>query len=79
MKVIGIQKGVKFQIDGNEFRGVNLWFSYSRDGVEGVATEKVFVNETKPYYPNVLSLKLGDEVNVTYNRFGKPDNIVPVK
>lgn len=79
MKIVGIQKGVKFTIDKVEYRGMNLFGTIQRPNVDGVATEKIFVNETKECYATALSLKVGDDVECYYNRYGKIDNLVPVK
>lgn len=79
MKIVGVQKGVSFKIDGKEFRGLNLFGLVERNGVDGSATEKVFVNETKECYPLALTLKVGDTVLCAYNRFGKIDSISVVK
>ena len=79
MKVIGIQRNVTFDMNGNRFSGVNLFFTTPKNGVDGLATEKVFVNSTKECYAVACSLKLGDEVHLSYNRFGKIDDIQPLK
>lgn len=76
MKVIGIQTDAKFTIDGKEFRGCNLFLSYPSSGVTGVKTEKVYVDNSKACYVDALNLKVDDEVNFLYNRYGKVDAIV---
>lgn len=78
MKIVGIQKGVTFKMDNVTFSGLNLFGVYQREGVEGVATDKIFVNVTKPFYGTAVALKVGDEVQLGYNRFGKVEAIVPV-
>ncbi|MBE5883383.1 MAG: hypothetical protein E7291_03005 [Lachnospiraceae bacterium] len=75
MKVIGIQKNVSFKIDGNDFNGVNLFVSQERPGVEGVATDKVYVDSRKDCYATATAVKLGDNVTFGYNRYGKVDMI----
>ena len=79
MKIVGIQRNVVFRMDGKEFTGINLFGIVPRDNVDGHATEKIFVNSTKECYATACSLKVGDEINCYYNRFGKVDTIVPAK
>lgn len=74
-KVVGVQRNVKFKVDGKDWSGCNLYFEEAKNGVDGVATEKVFINDTKDCYPTALGLKVGDSVTCTYNRYGKVDGI----
>lgn len=75
-KVIGIQMDAQFTIDGNQFKGLNLFLSYPWTGVSGERCEKVFVNETRPYYIDALNLNVGDCINLIYNRYGKLEGII---
>lgn len=79
MKVLGIQRGVSFKIDGREFSGLNLYCAIKRDHVEGHATEKIFINMSKDCYAVASGLKVGDEIETYYNRYGKVESIVPAK
>lgn len=74
-KVVGIQKNVKFKVDGKDWSGLNLYFEEEKNGVDGVATEKAFINDTKDCYSSALALKVGDEVKCSYNRYGKIEDI----
>lgn len=76
MKVIGIQKNVEFDYSGNHFKGLNLFVTFESSSVEGVATNKYFMNMDKPIYNDALQVKLGDEIDFQYNRFGKPESLV---
>lgn len=70
--VVGYQhKELKFQ-DGNSCTGYYLFLSEKREGVEGIATERVFCSDKKigNYIP-----KIGDHVQVFYNRYGKVDSV----
>lgn len=72
-EVVGYQhKELKFQ-DGNSCAGFYLFLSEKREGVNGVATERVFCSDKKigTYAP-----RIGDHVNVYYNRFGKVDSVL---
>lgn len=71
-KIIGIRE-VKFtsKDDGREIRGKSIFATYKLDapGV-GEGCDKLFVSDSAwfdlPYQP-----KVGDEVSIIYNRYGK--------
>lgn len=72
MKLIGFEnKNFTFD-DGKKVSGVNLYLTEARDGVTGTACERVFMSDAKigDYSP-----VLGDEVEISYNRFGKAQRI----
>lgn len=73
MKIVGIKHStIKFK-DGNQVTGYNLFLSEPREGVQGVATESVFVSDQRiaPYSP-----VLGDNVRIYYNRWGKVESVM---
>ena len=79
MKVVGFQKSafpakdrVTKQETGETISGYFLFLSEPRDGVTGVATERVFIslNKIGTYVP-----QLNDNVRLYYNRYGKVDSI----
>ena len=76
MKVIGIQRNVSFKMEGNQFNGINIYVSSPKDGVEGVATEKLFINSNKECYAAAIGLKINDNISVYYNKYGKVDTII---
>ena len=72
-KVIGFE-GKKFTFDnGRSVEGFYLYLAEKRTGVTGTSCERVFVSQAKldGYTP-----KLDDEIEVFYNRFGKPQKVV---
>lgn len=72
MKVIGYQsKEFKFD-DGKVVDGINLYLTDQRSGVTGVACERVSCSKQRlgGYEP-----KLGDEIKILYNRFGKVESV----
>ena len=72
-KVIGYGKTEFKPQDSNEpIRGMNLYVSYEKDNVTGVAAERLFITEKKigTYLPQV-----GDQVNIIYNRYGKVEAV----
>jgi len=79
MKVIGIQKNVAFNMDGRDIRGLNLFCSEKRTSVEGEATEKIFINESREVFVTALTLAVGDSFTPIYDRFGKVAGIIPDK
>lgn len=76
MKILGFEH-VKFNFnDGRSVDGQYVYLSDdSSQKVTGVRTERVFLSEAKAAACNFIP-KLGDNVKVYYNRFGKVDSIV---
>jgi hypothetical protein len=66
--------------EGAPITGYNLYLSYPITGedADGSACERYYMTDAKlarsGYKPHV-----GDEVNVSFNRFGKPDIITVIK
>ncbi len=81
MKVLGIEKNVVVDFnrkDGKHVHseGIRLHLGELRKEVEGIAVGKpLFVNNEKPCFALAESLKVGDEVAVSYNRFGTFDSL----
>ena len=79
MKVIGYKRSDFVTKDGVSVTGLNIYLTYAATGTdaEGVVAERVYVSDAKlaksGYKPRV-----GDEVNIMYNRFGKPETITKV-
>lgn len=75
MKIIGIRPSSFTGTDGKTVSGQNIYLTYPLENGEGCGAERVFVTRDKlerwPYYP-----KVGDEVEVVYNRYGKCQEIV---
>lgn len=68
MLVLGI-KNVHFKADdGRIIDGVTLYGSYDLADVDGVATDKAFISSEKL---NGLEVKVGDDVELLYNKYGK--------
>lgn len=70
MKVIGFRRSSFKGNDGTEVSGVNLYLTEPNEKGEGLACDRIFVLDKYlsacGYVP-----KLGDEVRVEYNRYGK--------
>lgn len=75
MKVIGIQKNVSFQYNGQTFTGTNLYTGDQKEGVEGIVSQKFFFNSSKECHKVIDTLKVGDEVRIYFNQYGKPDGV----
>ena len=80
MKIIGI-KSSSFvsERDGATINGVNLYVTYpmAGEGAQGMACEPLYLTDNRLAqcrYPP----RLGDEINISYNRYGKPAAIFPV-
>lgn len=82
MKVIGFRKNDFTGKDGKEIYGMRLYLTAPLSGngkdADGQSCESIYMTDEKlarcGYTP-----KVGDEVNVSYNRYQKPDNITLIK
>ncbi len=77
MKIIGIRPSSFKGDSGDSVSGKNIYLTFPLEKGEGFGAERVFVRDAKlntwTYQP-----KVGDEVNVTYNRFGRCDGMSKV-
>lgn len=74
MKIIGIRP-TNFKGDsGDSVSGKNFYLTYPLEKGEGLGSERIFLTDAKlnkwTYQP-----KVGDEVNVSYNRYGRCDGM----
>lgn len=79
MKVIGIRKLDFTGSDGQPVKGTQFFLSEPMEApAEGVSTEKVFL---RPDAVTALGFvpKLGDEVEIRYNKYGKASSLVRLK
>lgn len=58
--------------DGKDITGITLYLGYETEGVEGMATDKVFISTAKMPKDNIV---VGTEVDVLFDRRGKVDFI----
>ncbi len=76
MKIIGIKPTQFKGNSGEEISGKNIYVTYPLEKGEGVGAERIFLTDAKlnewTYKP-----KVGDEVNVSYNRYGRCDGMSP--
>ena len=83
MKVIGFKRN-DFESKGNEhfghgeITGINLFCTYKLEGGTGVGCSRFYLTDKKLSESNYLPA-VGDEVEFTYNRFGKIASITKVK
>ncbi len=76
MKIIGIRPSSfsAREDESKQVSGKNIYVTYPLEKGEGLGSERIFVTDAKlnkwEYQP-----KVGDEVNVSYNRFGKCDGM----
>ena len=78
MKLIGFRKSDFLSKEGTSITGYTVYLSYPIPGDgAGQACDRIYITDAKlakcGYTPHV-----GDEVNVTYNKFGKVAAILPV-
>ena len=69
-KIVGIRPSSFKGNDGAEVNGQNIYLTEPLDNGEGLATDRVFLTNAKlagwAYKPVV-----GDEVEISYNRYGR--------
>ena len=76
MKIIGIRPSSfsAREDESKQVSGKNIYVTYPLEKGEGLGSERIFVTDAKlnkwAYQP-----KVGDEVNVSYNCFGKCDGM----
>ena len=74
MKIIGIRPSFFTGEDKSLISGRNIYLTYPLEKGEGYGSERIFVTDAKlnawTYQP-----KVGDEVNVSYNRYGRCDGM----
>lgn len=74
MKIIGIRSSSFTGDDKSQISGRNIYLTYPLEKGEGLGSERIFVTDAKlnawTYQP-----KVGDEVWVSYNRYGRCDGM----
>jgi len=74
MKIIGIRPSNFKGDNGDDVSGKNIYLTFPLEKGEGQGAERVFLTDAKlnkwTYQP-----KVGDEVNVSYNRYGRCDGM----
>lgn len=74
MKIIGIRPTSFKGDNGENVSGKNIYLTFPLEKGEGLGAERIFLTEAKlskfPYQP-----KVGDEVSVSYNRYGRCDGM----
>lgn len=76
MKLIG-KKTYSVSNNGAEYHGITCHcVEPATPPAVGQLCVTFSVGDTKPGYPVVQSLQVGDEITPVYNRFGKVDDVV---
>lgn len=63
---------------GQPVIGVTLHCVGESNRVEGMECETIFVSGRSPIYDQCVKFPLGQEINVSYNRWGAAESILPV-
>lgn len=75
-KLLGVSP-VRFQATSGELiEGTNLFVCYPEENVTGNRTDKYFISKKIALPKN---LNIGDNIDIIFNRFGKPEAINAVK
>lgn len=75
--IVGVQLKSFTTKDGKTVTGYNVWYTYERDGVDGVVAERVFVSDRvcnrSSFTPHV-----GDVIEAfAYNKYGRLYQVYP--
>lgn len=76
VKLIGVSELDFTTQDGNRIKGMNMYISYPDENVKGERAEKIFVKEGIAVPEGV---KLGSQIDVSFNMRGKVESIAAVK
>lgn len=80
MKLIGFKRNDFVTKEGVTITGYNLYLTYPATGAEaqGMVAEHVYMTDTKLAKCGLDAgkFKVGAEVAIQYNRFGKPDSLI---
>lgn len=71
--LLGLKKVSFTAADGKVVDGTTLYVAYDADGVEGMATDKLFVTAAKMPKKDLV---VGNDLDIFFNRFGKVDSII---
>lgn len=66
-------RALDFESNGEKVKGTQLFVAYPEDGVEGQMADKLFIKESVEL-PD--GLKPGMNLDVTFNRRGRPEKVV---
>lgn len=75
MTVIG-RKKLDFTPKGQQepVTGVHLFCTHPATNSDGLVGEKIFINTRSEMYPQAEALTFPCEINVNFNRYGKPES-----
>ena len=75
-KLLG-SSDVNFKTEtGEVVEGKNIYVGFSDEHTLGTRTDKFFVRNGIPFPKN---LTIGDDIEIVFNRYGKPEAITAVK
>lgn len=72
MKIVGIKRSNFTTEDKTEITGYNVYCTYpiEKDKGEGFGTDRLYITDRKLQNTGYMP-KVGDEIRVEYNRYGK--------
>lgn len=75
MKVVGLNKSPYTNRKGETSTPVRVYCTYENDSTEGHAVIDLFIGEKSTAYSDALHLKIGDEIQPFYNKYGSVEMI----
>ncbi len=80
MIIVGKQKVDYVSRKKNQpVQGVTLHCESQRNGVEGVSVETIFISAKSNMYSEVVTMPLGTQITVGYNRWGSVEYVQACK
>jgi len=70
-EVVGVKVCNFTSSDGNLIVGQSVYHCFKEENVEGVACDKIFLRDDSGF----PALKVGDKIDVSYNRRGKIESV----
>ena len=78
MTIVG-RKKLKFKANnGDVIEGIQLFVTHPDEHTEGEFGEKLFIGINKKFYNACSMYPIGSKIGVTFNRYGKPEDITVV-
>lgn len=78
IKIIGIKDTSFTSQEGKQINGVNYFYTMRDNNVQGLMAGKLFISLDN-LAGFTVQPQLGQDVQVVYNRFGKPEDFLPAK
>lgn len=78
--LLGIRRDMAFKTkEGGNVQGAKLFVTCEDSRVDGVMTDSFFISTTSTAFADLAVLSPGMNIDVLFNRYGKPGHIAVLK